>query len=149
MAPRSPSDQATGRSERERLALPRWFPAFHKHVTNRLVLRSAGQGDSHYAIVRHVGRRSGKLYTTPIVPYPVDNGFLIALPYGPNVDWLRNLQAAGQATIQLHDVTYTIGCPEVLIEERALSLLSEPNARRLRRVHVPRYLHLRVLGEED
>jgi deazaflavin-dependent oxidoreductase (nitroreductase family) len=118
-------------------------------VTNRLVLRSAGRGDSRYAIVRHVGRRSGKMYATPIVPCPTDNGFLIALPYGPEVDWLRNLQAAGQATIQLGDVTYTVGRPEVLTEERALLLLSEPNARRLRRLHVPRYLQVRVLGDED
>jgi deazaflavin-dependent oxidoreductase (nitroreductase family) len=118
-------------------------------VTNRLVLRSAGHRDSRYAIVRHVGRRSGKMYATPIVPYLVDNGFLIALPYGPDVDWLRNLQAAGQATIQLYDITYIVGCPEVLTEERALSLLSEPNACRLRRLHVPRCLQVRVLGEED
>jgi deazaflavin-dependent oxidoreductase (nitroreductase family) len=147
--PRTPSDQTTGRGKRERLPLPRWFPTLHKHVTNHLVLRSAGRRDSRYAIVRHVGRRSGKLYATPVVPYPLDDGFLIALPYGPRVDWLRNLEAAGQATIQLGDVTYTVGYPEVLTEECALSLLSAPDALRLRRLHVPRYLHVRVLGEED
>jgi deazaflavin-dependent oxidoreductase (nitroreductase family) len=147
--PRTPSDQTTGRGKRERLPLPRWFPTFHKHVTNHLVLRSAGRRDSRYAIVRHVGRRSGKLYATPVVPYPLDNGLLIALPYGSGVDWLRNLEAAGQVTIQLHDVTYIVGCPEVLAEEPALSLLSAPDARRLRRLHVPWYLHVYMLGEED
>jgi deazaflavin-dependent oxidoreductase (nitroreductase family) len=118
---------------------------FHKHVTNRFVLRSAGRRESRYAILRHVGRRSGKAYATPIVAYPVDHGFLIALPYGPGADWLRNLQAAGWATIQLQGVTSTVGHPEVLDETCALLLLTQLDARRLRQLHVPRYLRVWVL----
>ena len=29
----------------------------------------------------------------------IDDGFVIALPYGPNTDWLKNVLASGSATI--------------------------------------------------
>ena len=47
-------------------------------------------------VIRHVGRRSsGRTYETPVDIIATDDGLLIALPYGTQADWLRNVLAAG------------------------------------------------------
>ena len=56
------------------------------------------------SVVHHVGRTTGRAYETPIGAVPTDDGFVIALPYGSNTDWLKNVLASGQATI-VHDGT--------------------------------------------
>jgi hypothetical protein len=49
---------------------------------------------------------------------------VIALPYGPNTDWLRNVLASGSATIVDEGTTYDVDRPEVValaVEERSFS----------------------------
>jgi deazaflavin-dependent oxidoreductase (nitroreductase family) len=83
-----------------------------------LVLRTAGSKGAHTSIVRHVGRNSGQIYETPVVAAPVDDGFVIALPYGPDTDWLKNLFAAGRAEVVFDGGTHEVEGPErIAIEE--------------------------------
>jgi len=48
-----------------------------------------------WAVVVHEGRKSGKTYRTPVSAFVRDGVMAVALPYGDDTDWLRNLQAAG------------------------------------------------------
>src|SRR5664280_730948 len=75
-------------------------------VTRPLAMRSAGTEKSDTSIVRHVGRRSGRTYETPVVAVEHDDSFLIALPYGERTDWVRNVLAGGKADVVTHDRTY-------------------------------------------
>jgi deazaflavin-dependent oxidoreductase (nitroreductase family) len=75
---------------------------FNRAVTNPQVLRSAGTAGASSGVIRHVGRRSGQTYETPVGPFTVGDHVVIALPYGPNTDWVRNLVAKGSATL-VHD----------------------------------------------
>lgn len=84
---------------------------FNKHVLNPVMMRLAGRRHWYAAVIRHTGRRSGKDYATPIVVERVEGGFLIPLPYGTGVDWLRNIRAAGTATIVDAGVTYASPTP--------------------------------------
>ena len=77
--------------------------AFNKRYFNGLVHRFAGVSRTPFALIRHVGRRSGKPYETPIIVMPLGNSFVIALTYGPEVDWYRNVRAAGEATLLWHN----------------------------------------------
>jgi deazaflavin-dependent oxidoreductase (nitroreductase family) len=95
---------------------------FAKRVINPLMGRSAGSARSHFALVRHVGRRSDKTYETPLIVFPRTEDFIIVLTYGPKVDWYRNLLAAGQGTLLWHGETYRIGKPESM--DRTLALLT-------------------------
>jgi hypothetical protein len=79
-----------------------------KHVINRLTIRNAGSAKSPFAILRHVGRHSGKAFETPIMVAPLGEDFVLALTYGPQVDWYRNLQANGKGTLIWHGKAYTI-----------------------------------------
>ena len=43
------------------------------------------------AVVRHVGRKSGRHYRTPVVAFSSKTGFVIPMTYGRDVDWARNI----------------------------------------------------------
>ena len=99
---------------------------FNQRFLNPLVLSFAGrEGSGGYAIIRHTGRRTGRPYATPIVAQPTADGFVIALPYGADVDWLRNVRAAGTCQIQRNGIAYTCGEPELIGQEVALALIPE------------------------
>lgn len=93
---------------------------FNKYVTNRVLRGLATRGIGPFAIVGHVGRRSGKPYETVFWVWPMSDGFVIALTYGPNVDWLRNLQAAGGGTVYWHRKRYAVGKPQEIDTATAL-----------------------------
>jgi deazaflavin-dependent oxidoreductase (nitroreductase family) len=89
-----------------------------------LVLRSAGTPGASASVIRHVGRVTGRPFETPVGAVAIDGGFVIALPYGPNTDWLRNVLATGSATIVDEGTTYEVDRPEVValaMEERSFS----------------------------
>jgi deazaflavin-dependent oxidoreductase (nitroreductase family) len=79
-----------------------------KHTLNPLTRRLAHSSFGPFSIIQHVGRRSGKQYETPIIVAPAANGFIIELTYGPDVDWYKNVQAAGGCTIIWHGNHYVI-----------------------------------------
>ncbi|MFN6545096.1 nitroreductase/quinone reductase family protein [Mycolicibacterium nivoides] len=87
---------------------------FNKHVLNPVMLRLAGRKHWYASVIRHTGRNSGKKYATPVVAEKVAGGFLIPLPYGPGVDWLRNVLAAGKATITSGGETHEVTAPEIV-----------------------------------
>ncbi len=86
----------------------RRFLNFLKRYFNPLIRRIANSGSGPFALVQHVGRRSGRLYETPIIVQPVDDGFVFELTYGPEVDWYRNIVAAGRFTLRWHGKDYVI-----------------------------------------
>ena len=100
--------------------------AFNKRFTNRLVRRFAGVSRTPFALIRHVGRRSGKPYETPIIVMQQGKRFVIALTYGPDVDWYRNVQAAGKATLLWHSQEYALGAPEPIDVKTGLSAFPPP-----------------------
>ena len=72
----------------------------NKHVLNPVMLRFSGRSGLT-ATVHHRGRRSGTAYATPVVAHRSNDEVIIPLPYGPNVDWLRNILAAERAVVDL------------------------------------------------
>lgn len=74
-------------------------PSINKRVLNPVMLHLAGRRLWYASRLDHVGRRSGRPFATPVVAHAVPGGFAIPLPYGRDVDWLRNLEAAGHATL--------------------------------------------------
>jgi deazaflavin-dependent oxidoreductase (nitroreductase family) len=71
-------------------------------------------------MVYHVGRRSGKPYETTIIAIPAVDSFVVALTYGPDVDWFRNVTAAGRCGILWHRHEYSIEKIEPMAAKTAL-----------------------------
>jgi len=80
-------------------AVKRAWLATIKHTLNPLVLRLARRGVGPFALVRHVGRKSGATYETPLILARVPEGFIAELTYGPEVNWYRNIVAAGRCEV--------------------------------------------------
>jgi deazaflavin-dependent oxidoreductase (nitroreductase family) len=79
-----------------------------------LAIKSAGGTGASASVVHHIGRTSGRSYSTPVTAVPIDDGFVIALPYGLSADWLKNVLASGSATIVHDGSTYEVDRPEVV-----------------------------------
>ena len=75
-------------------------------------------------LVHHVGRTSGKQYTTPLVYLPGEGGddsiYIFASKGGAptNPDWYGNLIAAGEATVEVGTSTFVVAITEVAGDER-------------------------------
>lgn len=82
---------------------------FMKNTFNRVTIRVARSGRGPFSLVRHVGRKSGKTYETPIMLARVPEGFIAELTYGEDVNWYRNIVAAGRCEVfvdgQWHQVS--------------------------------------------
>ena len=89
-----------------------WLRRFNRKVTNPLMMTFAGR--RVYTIVDHVGRRSKKLYHTPVLGQPAGENFFIPLPYGVDTDWCLNVLAAGGCTVQWNGQTYQLASPQVV-----------------------------------
>lgn len=102
------------------------FLNFLKHYFNPITRRIAQSPFGPFGVVRHIGRRSGKHYETPIVIQPSDNGFIIELTYGPEVDWYQNVLAARGCIVHWHGKDYTINKIERLDAQIGLSAFPLP-----------------------
>lgn len=64
------------------------------HVTRRIAPWMPGFG-----VVVHRGRKSGRVYRTPVNVFAKPGGYLFALTYGKG-DWVRNVLAAGECDLE-------------------------------------------------
>ena len=91
-------------------------------ATNPLMVRMAGRRwNPVFAVVEHVGRKSGRLYRAPVAARRIDGGFVISLAFGAQVDWHRNMIAAQGGTIVWRDLSYQVGVPERIDASTALA----------------------------
>lgn len=81
------------------MPIPQAVATFNKHVTNRITGPFAGMLPG-FAIVTHVGRKSGRTYRTPVNMFRRGADYVFVMTYGPDADWVRNVDAAGSAEIR-------------------------------------------------
>ncbi len=113
---------------------------FNKHWTNRATMLFAGCPHSPYAVIHHVGRRSGQPYAAPVITGPIRGGFVIPLAYGTAVDWYRHLQAAGGCTLEWQGNMYTVGAPELVDAATALPAFAPLWRNQLRLYRINRFV---------
>jgi deazaflavin-dependent oxidoreductase (nitroreductase family) len=122
---------------------------FNKYVTNKVLIHFAGRKFGHFAILSHVGRKSGKLYRIPIIAEPIDGGFVIALTYGKKVDWYENVRAKGSCSIYWKKAYYHLIHPELIDKEIGLMAFPKTIRSALRRSGTEFFLKLQVQQQEN
>ena len=115
---------------------------------NRLVLLLAGTRFLPlYGVLSHRGRRSGKVYRTPVVVRPTGDGFIVPMPWGERTDWFRNVRAAGECTIRWKDRDYSLVNPEVIADAAAAAPgFSARERAMMTRFGIRQALHLHLRG---
>jgi deazaflavin-dependent oxidoreductase (nitroreductase family) len=121
----------------------------NKRCWNRAALRTAGSPGAAVAVVHHVGRVSGRAYATPVSVQAVDDGFVIALPYGMHSDWLSNLLAAGGGVIRHDGSEHVVTEPRVLPITEFLAAFPVSDQRGFRVFNITDCVHLRRTTAED
>jgi deazaflavin-dependent oxidoreductase (nitroreductase family) len=93
-------------------------------VLNPLIIKFAGRRYFGMAAqIQHVGRRSGNVYLTPATAHVYGDVIVVALTFGNQSDWARNVRAAGGCTMRINGRSYRATDPEFLSREEARSLL--------------------------
>jgi deazaflavin-dependent oxidoreductase (nitroreductase family) len=127
--------------------LPRRLAKFNRVVTNR-ILGPIARYVPGFALVSHVGRRSGRTYRTPVSLFRRgDDGYAIALMYGADSQWVRNVMAAGGVDIQTRGRHLHLVAPEIT-RDPTLSLVPRPVRVPIRLVNVDDFMLLERAGAE-
>lgn len=87
----------------------RFFKAY-----NDFTRKTSGSRHSPFALLTHVGRRSGHTYQTSLGACAYGDGFLLPLGYGSGTDWCRNVLAAGVASLGWKGQTHELERPEII-----------------------------------
>jgi deazaflavin-dependent oxidoreductase (nitroreductase family) len=128
-----------------RLKLPPVIDAvrrMNRSLTNPRVMRTAGSVGTQTSVIRHTGRTSGRTFETPVDVITTADGFLIALPYGTRADWVRNVLAAGSATIVSQGESVDVDAPIIAATAEVAGQLPARTLRTLSLFGVTECLHL-------
>jgi deazaflavin-dependent oxidoreductase (nitroreductase family) len=117
---------------------------FARNYVNPVARHFAGRVPP-FAIIQHTGRRSATVYRTPIMVFRMPDGFVIALTYGPGTDWVRNVLAAGAATIEYRGREIGVSEPRLTNGVEARRWLPLPIRIALWVVRVDDFLTMRLL----
>lgn len=99
------------------------FPRFNKGMTrfNRVatnrVTKLLAPWMPWMGMITHTGRTSGRTYQTPIMVFRSRDRWVIALPYGRDVQWLKNIIAAGEAELRTRRKTYRLVSPQLYVDK--------------------------------
>jgi deazaflavin-dependent oxidoreductase (nitroreductase family) len=115
---------------------------FNKHVLNPILGRIARSAHGPFAIIRHVGRKSSRPYETPVIVFPFAGGFVLALTYGKEVDWYRNVRAAGRCVVIWHQREYAVEKIEEITLAEAQPLLHQPERTILRLIKTQHFIRM-------
>jgi deazaflavin-dependent oxidoreductase (nitroreductase family) len=124
--------------------IPKSVARFNKRVTNR-VTRHIASWAPGFAIVTHVGRRSGRSYRTPVNVFRDGERYVFALTYGRDSDWVRNVVAAGGCEIETRRKHVRLAQP-VLFVDPSRRVAPAPARWVLRALSVEEFLALAPAG---
>ena len=127
------------------MKIPSFIRHFNKRFLNRLTGRIARSNWGPFSIICHTGRQTGKQYETPLIVIPTQDGFVVALTYGPNVDWYRNIKAAGGGSILRRGVETRFGKVESMLPQTALTCFPAPARAILKIVGIQDFIKLKLV----
>ncbi len=67
-----------------------------------------------WAVVHHIGRKTGRELTVPVAVIATPEAFVIALPWGPGTNWARNVLAAGGCTLRWKGADHHLTDPKLI-----------------------------------
>jgi deazaflavin-dependent oxidoreductase (nitroreductase family) len=97
----------TTRMQRIRPFTTHVFNRFSRHFAHRL---------PGFAIIGYRGRKSGKVYRTPMNVFKRGDAYIFALTYGPDVQWVKNVLAAGEADLHVRGRHVHLRDPELFVD---------------------------------
>ncbi|EHR50566.1 deazaflavin-dependent nitroreductase family protein [Saccharomonospora marina XMU15] len=122
------------------MVLPKRLARFNKVATNRVTKLVAPRLPG-FAMLTHTGRRSGRRYRIPLNVFRVGDDYVIALTYGPDADWVKNVLATGGCELRNRGEDVRLTDPR-LVHDETRSAMPAPVRQVLALIGVSDFLHL-------
>ena len=97
-----------------------------------------------FAILTHPGRTSGRSYRTPVNVFRRGDDYLFFLTYGSDVQWVKNVLAAGYCSIELRGRIVELVEPELITDPELRPAPSHVRFVERRIAGVTQYLRMRT-----
>jgi deazaflavin-dependent oxidoreductase (nitroreductase family) len=120
------------------MPLPRGLARFNLVVTNRVTAPFAGRLPG-FGIVVHTGRTTGVERRSPVNVFRAGERYVIALTYGADAQWVRNVLAAGGCELITRGRRVRLREPE-LVHDPSRALVPRPVAAILGAISVDDFL---------
>jgi len=99
------------------MPIPKGMRQVNKAALNKLT-RQLAPWLPGLGVVVHRGRTSGKQYRTPVNVFPRPDGrYVLALTYGTDTDWVKNVVAAGGCTLITRGTDLELTAPRLFHDE--------------------------------
>jgi deazaflavin-dependent oxidoreductase (nitroreductase family) len=123
------------------MPMPRWSAKLNKRVFNPAELRRGKR-----PVLTHVGRNTGTIHRTPLDAHPVERGYIFVVVYGSESDWVRNVLAAGRASLTINGEDIELVSPRLVDEGEAMRAVPDTVRRPPRVLRISDYLRMDVAG---
>jgi deazaflavin-dependent oxidoreductase (nitroreductase family) len=117
---------------------------FTVHVVNPLSRLVAGHLPL-FGVVHHLGRRTGRPLRAPVNVFRDGEDYVIALTYSSQVDWVRNVLAAGRCDLETGGHIVHLTDPELFVDP-SRQLMPFPVRQFLALVNVTEFMRLRPVN---
>lgn len=118
------------------MPLPRALARMNRVGLNRII-RHVAPYVPGLGVVVHVGRRSGRVYRTPVNVFRKGDVYTFALTYGSASDWVRNVRSAGGCTLRTRGRDVRLSNPRLVHDETRAA------------IRLPERAFLRLFGVAD
>lgn len=115
---------------------------FTTNVLNRVSRRFAGHLPG-FGILGYRGRKSGASYRTPMNVFRRGDSYVLALTYGSDVQWVKNVMAAGGCELTTRGRRIRLVEPELFVDPHGQQM-PKPVRAFLGLLHVTQFMRLRI-----
>jgi len=119
---------------------------FNRRVLNHLT-RPLARHVPGFGVIIHRGRRTGRIYETPVNVFRCTDEYVVALTYGARADWVRNVLAAGACDLITHGRSLRLVVSYVQHDRQRLVVPAFVRPI-LRLINVADFLHLSLTERE-
>jgi len=96
-----------------------------------------------FGVITYRGRKSGKTYHTPLNVFRRGDAYLFALTYGSDVQWVKNVLAAGGCELRRIGQRIQLSEPAIFVDPEA-RLMPQPIRVFLRLMRVSEFMRMRA-----
>jgi deazaflavin-dependent oxidoreductase (nitroreductase family) len=122
---------------------------FAARFLNPLTLLVAGRSWMRIVgVLRHRGRKTGRVYSTPLGMRRNGDSFIMPLTFGAGAGWYRNVSASGSCEVTYMGRAYTLTDPEVIDYEAAAPAFPRYELWQFRLIGIAQFLRLRILQDK-
>jgi deazaflavin-dependent oxidoreductase (nitroreductase family) len=98
------------------MPIPRFVARVNRVLSNHVTMLFAGWLPG-FGVVLHQGRRSGRSYRTPVNVFRQPRGYVVALTYGPDADWVKNVVAGAGCVLRTRGRQVRLADPQMVHDQ--------------------------------